>query len=168
MFSLAASCACCSRLRRYKYDAAKIIFTARHEILATGCIQALAKASTLFGEVAHRVAFFFVREGRLLDAAAEFFFFVEADEPVFELECVVRACFEVVCVAAVVVWDPAFFRAERPCTRACGASFTGSATVRVAPDLTAFDFRRFHRRNCSTVTPKRSATVTSVSPRWTV
>ena len=93
MFSLAAFCVSHSLLLRYKYDAAKIIFTARHEILATGCIQAPAKASTLFGEVAHRVAFFFVLDARLFVFAPEFFFVVEA---AFEPDCFKRECFDAV------------------------------------------------------------------------
>jgi hypothetical protein len=51
-----------SLLLSFKYDATKNFFTSRHEILATGCIQAPPKASNLFHGVASLAAFHFVLE----------------------------------------------------------------------------------------------------------
>ena len=53
-----------------------------------------------------------------------------------------------------------FLRAPRP----CGASLTGSLTMSDLPVLTWLERNAFQRRSCSTLTPKRSATVMSVSP----
>jgi hypothetical protein len=76
------------------FDAAKNIFTSRHEILATGCIQALPKASNLFHEEAYRVAFFFV----LVFPAPEVFLLADLpfidDPPVFEFVLLPEECAE--------------------------------------------------------------------------
>jgi hypothetical protein len=63
------------------------MFTSRHEILATGCIQALPMASTLFGKVAHRVALCFFLDGAPVDLALAFFAVVGAEEADLETEC---------------------------------------------------------------------------------
>lgn len=54
------------------------------------------------------------------------------------------------------------------CARPLGASFTGSATRNTCPGRIVLEERRFQRRRSSTEIPKRSATVTSVSPRRVV
>jgi hypothetical protein len=74
------------------YDATKNIFTSWHEILATGCIQALPMASNLFCGVAHRVAPRFFLEAMLFVFAFRFIDFVRADVPDFDPECFVETC----------------------------------------------------------------------------
>jgi hypothetical protein len=70
------------------FDATIKFFTSWHEILATGCIQALPKASNLFHEEAYRVAFFFVLVVEVDLAAPELFLLAGLpaidDAPVFE------------------------------------------------------------------------------------
>jgi hypothetical protein len=75
----------------YDFDAAKNIFVSRHEILATGCIQALLKASTLFGQVAHRVAFCFFLDAPLAVFALDLFALVRTEATAFELALRVEA-----------------------------------------------------------------------------
>ena len=53
----------------------------KHEILATGCIRALAKASNLFREVAYRAATCFVLELELVDFAFAFLAVVLEEVP---------------------------------------------------------------------------------------
>jgi hypothetical protein len=68
------------------------MFTSRHEILATGCIQALPMASTLFGKVAHRVALRFFLDVASVDLALAFFAVVGAEGADLESECFVEVC----------------------------------------------------------------------------
>jgi hypothetical protein len=68
----------------YDFDAAKNIFVSWHEILATGCIQALLKASTLFGQVAHRVAFRFFLDAPFAVFALDLFAVVRTEATDFE------------------------------------------------------------------------------------
>jgi hypothetical protein len=116
---------------RYKYDAAKIIFASRHEILATGCIHALPKASNLFSEVAHRAAFRFVLELALFDFVLEFFAVAVVDGLDLALDRVVLDCFELDPVDEVSLRDPPRPRDDLRRTRIRGASFTGSETLSV-------------------------------------
>jgi hypothetical protein len=60
-----------------------------HEILATGCIQALPKASNLFHEEAFSVAFYFVLEVAICFFVEELFFIGAEDGFVFKFECFV-------------------------------------------------------------------------------
>jgi hypothetical protein len=78
-----------------KYDAEKNILISRHEILATGCIQAPPKASNLFHGVADRAAFHFNAEAVFFFADGEIFFpGVEATLD-FDAEDFGSACVEV-------------------------------------------------------------------------
>jgi hypothetical protein len=144
----------------------RIVFLSRHEILATGCLHVPAIASFLFCREAHRAAFDFDLEEEDLD-------FVEADFACAPLEDFFVDCFaEVLVVFVCVDIDATCFvlllREPLPRTRMPGASFTGSATVMARPGAIVLEERRFQRRSSSTDTPKRSATVMSVSPRRTV
>src|ERR1700729_1627099 len=80
------------------FDATRNIFTYQHEILATGCIQALPKASNLFHEETYRVAFFFILVAELSSASLELFLLValpEAEDVTdFEFLCVLAECVE--------------------------------------------------------------------------
>jgi hypothetical protein len=118
-------------------------------------------ASTLFCEETYRAAFDFDFEEDDLDFEDDMVVWgdVELD---FEDGLVLE------CVDADDVCDEFFLCALLPRTRVPGASFTGSATVIVRPGEMVLDESLFHLRNSSTDTPKRSATVISVSPRRTV
>jgi hypothetical protein len=144
----------------------QIVFLSRHEILATGCLHVPAIASFLFRREAYRAAFDF-------DLEEEDFDFVEVDFACAPLEVFFVGCFaEVLLVFACVDLDATCFVLllceAFPRTRMPGASFTGSATVMARPGAIVFEERWFQRRSSSTDTPKRSATVMSVSPRRTV
>ena len=76
------------------FDATLFVFASRHEILATGCIQALPKASNLFHEEAYRVAFFFVLVVEFGFAAFELFLLVVDDPLAFEAACPLEGCAE--------------------------------------------------------------------------
>ena len=54
------------------------------------------------------------------------------------------------------------------CERVAGARRRGSATFSMRPGAMREDLRWLHAVNCSTLTLKRSATATSVSPRFTL
>src|SRR5690348_9620392 len=108
-------------------------------------------ASTLFRREAYRAAFDFDLEDGLA----------------FLLAAFVVLRWLVACDVAVLFDE---LRERRECVAAlrvllCGASRTGSETASVCPTLTVLEERRFQRRRSSTLTPKRSATVISVSPR---
>lgn len=62
---------------------------------------------------------------------------------------------------------PVFVRDPFARERVRGASRTGAATVNVRPGAMMFELNLFQLRRSSTDTPKRSATVISVSPRCT-
>jgi hypothetical protein len=84
-----------SLLLSYRNDAPKNIVVSQHEILATGCIQALLKASNLFHGVAFRAAFYFVLDVVFCFFVVEVFFGAIEDVLPF-----VRACFASVCRGA--------------------------------------------------------------------
>ena len=111
----------------------------QHEILATGCIQPLLKASNLFRGVAFGVAFHFVLDGAFCFFPSEVFFDVAEDAPVFGVVCFGSACTKVAWAEAVVVSELFFPLALLLCTRVTGASFTGSATASELPGFTTFD-----------------------------
>jgi hypothetical protein len=77
------------------FDAEKNAVTSRHEILATGCIQAPPKASNLFYGVASLAAFHFVLEVVFCFFEVEFLLDDVEGALVFE-----DACFASVCVEA--------------------------------------------------------------------
>jgi hypothetical protein len=139
-------------------------------------------ASTLFKKVTFRVAvnsyfedvlFDFELVLLLLDELVELFVVLFAAVLFAVDECVVRAAVVwLVCDDAAAEDDGCddvlFFPDALERLRTLGASFTGAATVIVMPGRSADLLeRRFHRCRSSTETPKRSATVTSVSPRNT-
>src|SRR5579875_2465589 len=131
---------------------------ARHEILATGCIYAPAKASILFDPVAYFAALRLFLDELVFVAVCAF-------ERELDVAWCVAECFGSAWIAVFCVREDSRVWEERRRERPCGASRTGSATARYFPAGRTFERRWFHRRSDSTVTPKRSATVTSVSPR---
>ena len=130
------------------------------------------KASTLFYNVTYRAAFAPDLEGLCFDFTLCCFALELCAACVEELDLVVEdaACFpvELKCDAVEVVCDGSFPRDAFERVRTLGASLTGAATVIVVPGLMVFEERRFQRRSSSADTPKRSATVMSVSPRCTL
>ena len=80
----------------YQLQATTNIFTSWHEILATGCILPLPKASNLFHGVASRAAFHFVLGVAFCFVAVDFFFVVIEDGLDFEVVCFVLVCVEAV------------------------------------------------------------------------
>ena len=115
------------------------MFTSQHEILATGCIQALPKASNLFRGVAFGVAFHFILDVAFCFFRSKVFFDIVEDAAVFEVVCFGSACTEVARAEAVAVSELFFPRALLLRTRVTGASFTGSATASELPGVTMFD-----------------------------
>src|SRR5271163_1453378 len=156
----------------------------RGKILATVCIAALTIARTLFIEEAYRAAScllcFVTALAECEDAfstcapraAVEDFNDLSArcDSPLAArrsctlLSLPLRACDAVLAPSC----RPRALRRPRPRVRTELTSRTGSDTCSLRPRLTAPAFRWFHLRRSSTDTLKRSATVTSVSPRRTV
>jgi hypothetical protein len=125
-----------------KYDAEKNILISRHEILATGCIQAPPKASSLFDRVADRAAFHFNPEAVFFFADGEVFCpGVEATLG-FDVEYFGSAWVEgALTEAAAAVCDLLFDRGDLLRTRILGASFTGSAIASDLPGFKPFDDR---------------------------
>lgn len=76
------------------FDAEKNAVTSRHEILATGCIQAPPKASNLFHRVASRAAFHFVLDVGFCFIEVELFLGAVEDALAFADACFVSACVE--------------------------------------------------------------------------
>ena len=160
----------CISLLHLPFNADKNAFRSRHEILATGCLRVPAMASILFRQEAYRAAFDF-------DLEEEGLFFCDADLVCalddFALDVFVLVDFAavrvvLVCSGAETVCAADLLREPLPRTRVPGASFTCSATTMVRPGEMVLAERWFQRRSSSTETPKRSATVMSVSPRRTV
>jgi hypothetical protein len=110
-------------------------------------------ASNLFYGVAYRAAFDFDLGEVLVDFEVDVRFVEEGLALVFLAVCCVDELWDALalCVFLLRVCMP-------------GASFTGSAMVRTRPGFAVLDVRWFQCLSCSTETPKRSATVTSVSP----
>ena len=136
----------------------------RARILATECIRAPAMASTLFGQEAIR-------------AAVYFFLCVCFDVEELFAEACDDACgrvFAVLCEAcdaeceATARTDAVDERPWRERTCVTGARRIGCETASKRPGLTLAEERWFQRRSSSTLTLKRSAIVTSVSPERVV
>ena len=131
----------------------------RARILATECIRAPAMASTLFGQEAFRAAvYFFLRacfDVEALFADARDVACGRVFDALREWEATLRT-------DAVEEWP---WR-ERTCVT--GARRMGCDTASMRPGLMLEEERWFQRRSSSTVTLKRSATVTSVSPERVV
>jgi len=113
----------------------------KHEILATGCIRALAKASNLFREVASLAAFHFILDVGFCFLRADVFFGVVDEVPTFDVARFVSVCAEAAWTEAVEGCKLFFVRALLLRTCVTGASFTGSATVSELPGLTTFEER---------------------------
>ena len=127
-----------------------------------------AIASILFEKETYRAAFDFDLEEEDFDFVEVGFACPPLEGFVFDFfveTLVVFACDED--DVAATRFTP-LLRELFPRTRMPGASFTGSATVMARPGAMALEERWFQRRSSSTETPKRSATVISVSPRRTV
>jgi hypothetical protein len=125
----------------YTFDAEKNIFTSQHEILATGCIEALPKASNLFRGVASLAAFHFILDVGFCFFRVDVFFGVVDEVPAFDAPCFVSVCAEAVWTEAVEGCKLFFVRALLLRTCVTGASFTGSATASELPGFTSFEER---------------------------
>ena len=125
----------------YRFDAEKNIFTSQHEILATGCIEALPKASNLFRGVASLAAFHFILDVGFCFFRVDVFFGVVDEVPTFDVARFVSVCAEAAWTEAVEGWELFFISALLLRTCVTGASFTGSATASELPGFTTFDDR---------------------------
>ena len=65
-----------------------------HEILATGCLEALPKARTLFRRVAFLAAFHFILDGVIDFFKVEVFFGVVEEPPAFDAPRFISVCAE--------------------------------------------------------------------------